>query len=161
MLFRCSLLLLSFTAFLHAQGSVGSVTGLVTDATGAFIPESRVLLRNVATGDELHTAGTSAGVFAFPSVRIGVYTLEVEAAGFRKSVTESLDASCYGRPFAQLNRLAGRSHRDESRLVASSSGDPSASCSPAELASVSPTTAILLNLKLAVRRFFAWPALSV
>jgi hypothetical protein len=38
----------------------------------------------------MRSTATSAGVFAFPSVRIGVYTLEVEANGFRKSVTEGL-----------------------------------------------------------------------
>jgi hypothetical protein len=74
----------------HAQGSTGSVTGVVTDPTGSSIPDGRILLRNLATGDELRTTGTTAGVYAFPSVRIGLYTLEVEANGFRKSVTEFL-----------------------------------------------------------------------
>jgi hypothetical protein len=50
-----------------------------------------------------------------------------------------LDASRYGRPVAQLIRSAGRLLSDDSRLDESSSEDPSASCSPAELASVSPT----------------------
>jgi hypothetical protein len=69
-----------------------------------------------------------------------------------------LDASRYGRPVAQLIWSAGRLLSDDSRLDESSSGDPSASCSPAELASVSPTTAILLNLNLAVQPFFGRPA---
>ena len=42
-----------------------------------------------------------------------------------------LDASRYGRPVAQLIRSAGRLLSDDSRLDESSSGDPSASCSPA------------------------------
>lgn len=41
---------------------------------------------------------------------------------------------------------------DDSRLDESSAGCPSTSCSPAELASVSPAVAILLNLKQAVQR---------
>jgi hypothetical protein len=49
-----------------------------------------------------------------------------------------LDASRYGRPVAQRIRSAGRLLSDDSRLDESSSGGPSASCSPAELASVSP-----------------------
>jgi len=48
-------------------------------------------------------------------------------------------------------------HREErterSRLDESSTGYPSTSCSPAELASVSPATAILLKLNLTVQRF--------
>ena len=67
-----------------------------------------------------------------------------------------LEASRYSHPVAQLIRSAGRSRHDESRLDESSSGDPSASCSPAELASVSPTIAILLNLCPSVQCFFRW-----
>jgi hypothetical protein len=44
---------------------------------------------------------------------------------------------------------------DDSRLDESSAGCPSTSCSPAELASVSPAVAILLNLKQAVQRKIA------
>jgi len=67
-----------------------------------------------------------------------------------------LDASRYNRPDAQPIRYAGRSRHDKSRLDESSSRDPSASCSPAELASVSPTNAILLNYCPSVQYFFGW-----
>jgi len=44
---------------------------------------------------------------------------------------------------------------DDTRFDESSAGYPSTSCSPAELASVSPTVAILLNLNQAVQRKIA------
>jgi len=59
------------------------------------------------------------------------------------------------------NGEPGRSPCDKSRLDESSSGDPSASCSPAELASVSPTKAIPLKLWLAAQCSLGWPADSV
>jgi hypothetical protein len=59
---------------------------------------------------------------------------------------------------AVVKRSAGRLLSNDSHLDKSSSGDPSASCSTVELASVSPTTAILLNIDLAVQRFFRLPS---
>lgn len=72
-----------------------------------------------------------------------------------------LDASRYSHPVALPIRFARRSRYDESRLDESSSGDPSASCSPAELASVSPTIAILLNHCPSVQCFLSWPEYCV
>lgn len=77
-------------AALLAQGSAGSVTGIVLDPSSAAVANASILLKNTATNDELRTTTTSAGVFAFPSVRIGAYSLAVEAPGFRRSLLEDL-----------------------------------------------------------------------
>jgi hypothetical protein len=82
--------LLLLPVFLSAQGSTGAVTGLVLDPSGSAVPETKVVLRNVATQEEQTSLTTSGGLFTFPSVRIGRYDLTVEAPGFRKSVTEGL-----------------------------------------------------------------------
>jgi hypothetical protein len=47
---------------------------------------------------------------------------------------------------------------EQARFDESSAGYPSASCSPAELASVSPDKAILLNQNPAVQCFSGWSA---
>ncbi|OYW08195.1 MAG: hypothetical protein B7X34_09155, partial [Acidobacteriia bacterium 12-62-4] len=77
-------------ASLLAQGSAGSVTGIVLDPSSAAVANASILLKNTATNDELRTTTTSAGVFSFPSVRIGAYSLSVEAPGFRRSLLEDL-----------------------------------------------------------------------
>jgi hypothetical protein len=77
-------------ASLFAQGSTGSVTGLVLDPSSATVANASVLLKHAATNDELRSTTTSAGVFAFPSVRIGAYSLSVEAPGFRRTLLADL-----------------------------------------------------------------------
>src|SRR5215471_7238783 len=81
--------LLVFTAFaflglkpLQAQVDTGSITGTVTDPSGAVV-SAKVTLTNEGTGTVLSmTAGTD-GVYNFSPVRIGSYRLEVAAPGFK------------------------------------------------------------------------------
>jgi hypothetical protein len=78
------------------QGSTGSVTGLLLDPSGAAVAEAKLILKSLATGEELRTPSTSGGVFSFPSVRIGTYSLEVEAVGFRRHVVPSVRVETAG-----------------------------------------------------------------
>lgn len=70
-----------------AQVDAGAVRGTVTDPTGAVVPNAKVTLTNDATG--LSVAGTTAtdGTYTFSPVKIGPYTVKVEAAGFRGATT--------------------------------------------------------------------------
>src|SRR4051812_33381959 len=73
---------------LQAQVDTGSITGTVTDASGAVVSGAKVTLTNEGTAASLTTSTSSDGLFRFSPVRIGSYKLEVAAAGF-KGVTES------------------------------------------------------------------------
>jgi hypothetical protein len=77
-------LLLLFAAIPAAPGQSGtsSVQGIVTDTTGAVIPDSDILLTNNGTGVKLLTKSDSAGNYSFPAVLPGSYTLEVTKQGF-------------------------------------------------------------------------------
>lgn len=75
---------------LWGQGAMGSVTGLVIDPTGATVAEAALTLRNQNTREEMRTKTTENGAFNFPSVKIGIYDLEVEKSGFKKYVAEGL-----------------------------------------------------------------------
>ncbi|MCU0226634.1 MAG: carboxypeptidase regulatory-like domain-containing protein [Bryobacterales bacterium] len=75
---------------LHAQGAIGSVTGLVRDPAGLGVPNAVLLLKNNDTATELRTVANETGSFNFASVKIGDYQLEVEAPGFRRLVAESV-----------------------------------------------------------------------
>ncbi len=67
---------------LHAQTSRGTVTGIVTDASGAAIPGATVTL----TGNITRTATTNdAGLYRFDAVELGEYTVEISASGFKKA----------------------------------------------------------------------------
>src|SRR5215213_1595041 len=82
----CILILIALAFAAHAQGTASRVTGVVTDAAGAVVPGATVTLTNEATKLSFKTETTSSGRYAFDSVQVGVYTVEVEKQGFRKFV---------------------------------------------------------------------------
>jgi hypothetical protein len=76
-------LLLSFSPLLHAQiAGTGSIQGTVTDATGAVLPNATVTITKQSTLVS-HTAKTDgSGVYVFPNIEVGTYTLNITAPGF-------------------------------------------------------------------------------
>jgi hypothetical protein len=63
---------------------VGSISGTITDRSGAALPNAKVELRNAETGFDRQTTVNSAGFYEFASVPIGDhYELEVHADGFK------------------------------------------------------------------------------
>ncbi len=83
-----SLFLFSFSAW--AQ-STGSITGTVTDATGAVIPNAPVAIKNQATGEERSTKTDDAGIYLVPSLPVGKYRVEVKANGMQPMAATDLD----------------------------------------------------------------------
>ncbi|MFZ0955511.1 MAG: carboxypeptidase-like regulatory domain-containing protein, partial [Candidatus Sulfotelmatobacter sp.] len=71
---------------LQAQVDTGSITGTVTDTTGAVVSGAKVTLTNEGTGTSLSTTTGADGVYEFSPVRIGSYKLEASAQGFKKEV---------------------------------------------------------------------------
>ncbi len=81
-----ALVTLLFAASLQAQVDTGSITGTVTDASGAVVSSAKVTLANEGTGASLSTTTGSDGVYNFSPVRIGSYKLDVSAANFKTEV---------------------------------------------------------------------------
>ncbi|HWS87932.1 MAG TPA: TonB-dependent receptor [Pyrinomonadaceae bacterium] len=68
-----------------------SLTGHVSDPAGAVIPGATVRVRSNQTGQETTGTTTEDGNYTVPSLLPGVYTVTVEAQGFKSSVTENLE----------------------------------------------------------------------
>src|SRR5215831_8023858 len=77
------LLLLSIRAF--AQQITGSITGAVTDPSGAAIAGANVTLTNTGTGAAQSMTSDSSGDFRFLLLPPGIYALEVTRSGFKTS----------------------------------------------------------------------------
>jgi hypothetical protein len=71
------------TSLLHAQENVGQITGVVNDPSGARVPDASVTAVNLATGVTLEVKTNEEGVYRFPSLPIGQYTLTARATGFK------------------------------------------------------------------------------
>ncbi len=76
------LVLLSTTIAAFGQAGRGSISGSVTNQTGAVVPGASVTLLDPATGVARHTAANDAGHYAFISLNPGVYQVTASQQGF-------------------------------------------------------------------------------
>src|SRR5947199_1397193 len=68
----------------HAQlADRAEITGLVTDTSGAGIPDAKVTITNQDTGAKIVVGTNSAGNYSTPPLPIGTYTIDVEKEGFK------------------------------------------------------------------------------
>ena len=82
-------LLLVFQAVsAQAQSTFGTITGTVTDSTGAVIPEASVAVTNERTGLRRLVTTGHTGVYFVPNLDRGLYTVSIAKDGFQ-SYTKS------------------------------------------------------------------------
>ena len=86
------LLVMLFTCFTPAAlaQSTASLNGTITDATGAVVPNAKVVATNQATGVESATQTDTEGGYLFPSLPIGIYRIQVTASSFQTAVVSNL-----------------------------------------------------------------------
>ena len=70
-----------------AQVLYGLLTGTVTDASGAVVPNAQVTALEVQTGVSQTAAGDSSGIYRFPALLPGTYNVTITAQGFSKQET--------------------------------------------------------------------------
>jgi hypothetical protein len=78
-LLLCSVLFLAAAVF---AGVTGSISGTVTDTTGAVISGVTVVATNTETGVKSTAETNAQGFYSFPNLPIGHYNVQVEAKGF-------------------------------------------------------------------------------
>lgn len=83
-------LLLALATAASAQQDRGTFTGIVTDPSGAAVPNVRITVRNMATNALYHSRTNELGQYTVPALPIGVYSLTFEADGFKTAVREGL-----------------------------------------------------------------------
>jgi hypothetical protein len=69
-----------------AQVNTASLTGLVTDASGAAVAGASVKAKNNSTNVEQTVTTDNSGYYTFASLSVGRYTVTVESQGFKKAV---------------------------------------------------------------------------
>jgi hypothetical protein len=117
---RCFVIssLISAPALVFAQDSA-SMTGVVTDTSGAVVPGATVLLDNTHTGIRLHTTTDSKGTYHFLNVPPGPgYTLSFSHSGFASLRFQAVPLSI-GTPRTQDARLTA----GDTEQVTVSAGD--------------------------------------
>src|ERR1700733_1806727 len=91
----CRLILTRFSLFLFslallvtgalAQGTSGNLTGVITDPTGAVIPDVVVQLLNPVSGYERTTKTDATGTYHFYNIPYNGYRVVLKKSGFNPS----------------------------------------------------------------------------
>lgn len=82
-IFALMFVLLYAGAFAYGQNDRATVTGTITDPTGAIITGAHVSLTEVATGTSFTGTANNKGIYAVHGLPVGTYTLTIQRDGFR------------------------------------------------------------------------------
>ena len=79
------LVLLANCRPMSAQNVVltGALSGRITDRSGAVVPGAQVIVRNLGTGVNQSTETNHAGLYRFPVLMPGTYSITASLKGFR------------------------------------------------------------------------------
>jgi len=91
---RVGLLLLVYLALsavtpLWGQTGLASITGTVSDPTGAVIADAPIVVRNLGNGQVSTAATTATGNYTISQLPVGDYELSVTVAGFKRYLHEN------------------------------------------------------------------------
>lgn len=78
----------------------GSITGTVTDTSGAALARASVLVTNTARGETINLESTTTGQYSASNLIPGTYEVRVEASGFAQSIFKGIDVKV-----AEVTRL--------------------------------------------------------
>jgi hypothetical protein len=90
-----------------AQVDQGTITGVVTDDTGAVIPKAQVSVMNIDTSLTLQGETDGSGVFVFSPLKVGRYKVTVTAPGFATTSQENLQLDVQARLNVPITLKAG------------------------------------------------------
>lgn len=82
--------LLLSTAISAQVSTTGKLTGTVTDATGAVVPNAQLNIKSDETQTQFNVVADKEGGWLVPSVSPGNYTISITAAGFKTTVIQNI-----------------------------------------------------------------------
>ena len=82
---------LSISSLAFSQAQTGSLSGTVSDQSGAPLAGAAVGAKEDRTGVAVHTVTSEAGIYVFPNVPPGIWTITAEKPGFKRSVQNGIE----------------------------------------------------------------------
>jgi hypothetical protein len=102
-----SIALMLFPLVARAQVAGGTLSGTITDPSGAGIPQAQVVIKNVATGVERTLTTNSDGFYIAPNLLPGDYQVTVSAKGFNTEVKSGINMTVGSRQTFDLALQVG------------------------------------------------------
>ena len=91
---RLSAMLILLSSLVLGQTSRGTVSGTITDTSGAVIAGASVVLTHIETGVRRSASTNEAGLYRFDAVDLGTYELKVIHPGFKPSTSKNGPCEC-------------------------------------------------------------------
>ena len=105
--FVCSVLAFASADSLFGQAATASISGRVTDATGAAVPEAPVTIKNVATSASQTVNTDMSGRYSVPDLAIGTYEITAMKSGFRTAVRSGITLTVGSAPVVDIQLAVG------------------------------------------------------
>ena len=86
-----SLLMLAIPLAAHAQQYSGTITGTVSDPSGAAVPAAAVTATNTGTGSSYKAMTSDAGLYVFAQLPVGTYQLSIKKDSFKEFVAKNVE----------------------------------------------------------------------
>src|SRR5215467_9083599 len=90
---RLFALFFASAVWIFGQGERATISGTVTDSTGALVPQARISVRNESTNIVNRAESNSSGLYVVPALEPGSYELTAEKQGFRSYKVSSIPLS--------------------------------------------------------------------
>ncbi len=105
---RASSLLLGLLLLVPAFAqTTGVITGTITDTTSAVVPNAKVIVRSMGTGEERAVQTNASGFYVAYSLPVGMYEVEASAPGFKKTTISNVQVNVADRLAINLSLPVG------------------------------------------------------
>src|SRR5580704_17059755 len=84
-------------AQLGAQTTSGEIVGTITDPTGGTVAGATLTVTNMDTGIAVKATTNASGSYVVTALGVGRYSVNVEAAGFKKSLRNDITLNVQDR----------------------------------------------------------------
>lgn len=102
-----ALAVLLFVGVARAQEFRGTISGAVTDPTGANVPGATVVVKEVHTGTVAQTKSDADGQYVVPFLLPGDYTITVTMPGFQTTTHSAVTLESQAHPIVNLSMQVG------------------------------------------------------
>ncbi len=103
------IVVLLVAGFARAQEFRGTVSGAVSDPSGAMVPGASVTVRETHTGTTNKTQSDSSGQYVVPFLLPGDYSITVTAPGFQSAVRNGVTLEAQAHPIVNMTLTLGES----------------------------------------------------
>ena len=91
----------------HAQQASGRISGVITDATGAAVPDVKVTATSTQTGEKRSVTTNASGTYVLYPLPVGDYSIEARKEGFKAALQAGIRIDVNSSPVIDLRLDVG------------------------------------------------------